>query len=336
MDLNNQRNILQKLIQGYRITQLIYIATKLNIADYLSSGPKSIVELAEKTKTEPSQLYKILRLLTTVEIFTEVDEKMFALSPLAEYLISNADNSLYDYALLSGNELYKAWGALNLVIQNEKSAFELANGLKYFDFIHSYQSTSESFNSSMSELTQSNIEEIIKNYDFSCSKKIIDVGGGTGCLLKSLLQNNPLAKGILYELDATIHDVQQKNLNTSFSAQCEFIAGDFLNSIPTGGDTYILKHILHNWPDHEARCILNNCRKSIIPGGKLLVIESISEYSNSDFIKWLDLNMCILFGAKERTLSEYDKLMIESNFLINRVIPTSSYFYIIECLPIIN
>lgn len=372
--------IFDMLTRAQLTSRAIYIVAKLRLADYLKDGPKSIQDLAEETKTHPDSLYRLLRMLSSIGIFAEtknegdeqqqqqVDQNIrrFELTPMASLIQSEAKNSIRNFALMFGLESFKnAIDDLLYSIQTGENSFKHANGLDMYEYLDRNQKEGQIFNSAMASLTSSVTPLISSMYDFSQFNTIIDIGGGQGMLLSSILKNNAKLYGVLFDLPYAIQSAKKlyarqsansnENVNHDISSRCKLLEGDFFKSIPTtAADGYIIKNVILNWDDRSAAIILKNClqamidttssivsenhdnRKNTTP--KLLIIDTIMPEGNEPFIgKFTDILMLALtHKGRIRTEEEFRKLLSSSGFDITGIIRSldpSNPFSIIEAIP---
>jgi hypothetical protein len=377
------------LARAQLTSQAIYIVAKLRIADYLKDGPKSVEQLAEQTKTHPDSLYRLLRMLSSIGIFAETKgdvgedgeqkqeqanqlkiRRRFELTPMASLLQSEAENSIRNFPLLFGLESFKkAIDDLLYSVQTGENSFKHANGLDMYEYFEQNQKEAQIFNSAMASLTYSQASFIYYMYDFSQFNTIIDIGGGQGMFLSSILKNNPNLHGILFDLPHAIQSAKKmytkesrnsKNINSDDNghdilSRCKLIEGDFLKSIPAvGADGYIIKNVILNWDDESAGIILKNCLQAMkdIPsssiinanqanretGPKLLIIDTIMPEGNEPFIgKFTDILMLALtHRGRIRTEAEFRKLLNNSGFEIANIIRSRdrvNFLSIIEAIP---
>jgi O-methyltransferase domain/Dimerisation domain len=370
--------IFDMLTRAQLTSRAIYIAAKLGLADYLKDGPKSVEDLAEETKTHPDSLYRLLRMLSSIGIFAEtkneddeqqqVDQNIrrFELTPMASLIQSEAKNSIRNFALMFGLESFKnAIDDLLYSIQTGENSFKHANGLDMYEYLDRNQKEGQIFNSAMASLTSSVTPLISSMYDFSQFNTIIDIGGGQGMLLSSILKDNAKLYGVLFDLPYAIQSAKKlyarqsansnENVNHDISSRCKLLEGDFFKSIPTtAADGYIIKNVILNWDDRSAAIILKNClhamidttssivseyqdnRKNTTP--KLLIIDTIMPEGNEPFIgKFTDILMLALtHKGRIRTEEEFRKLLSSSGFDITGIIRSldpSNPFSIIEAIP---
>jgi hypothetical protein len=327
---------LVQMLTGCWISQALYVAATLGIADLLREGPRSYEMLAEATQTHAGALYRILRALASLGVFAEDEERRFTLTPLAELLRSDAPGSLRAFAIMLGSrEHWRAWeGALHSVKTGEP-AFDHVFGMPLFQYFATHPESASVFDHGMTSRGAQDNSAILAAYDFSAAHKLVDVGGGHGTLLSSLLAAYPDARGVLFDLPHVIAAVRERLERQGETGRCEYVAGDFFAMVPSGGDCYLLKKVIHDWGDQQALQILTNCRKAISDAGRLLMIEPVVPPGNDPaFSKLLDLLMLVwTTGGRERTENEHAALLKLARFKSSRVVPTSAGVSIIEAIP---
>jgi ubiquinone/menaquinone biosynthesis C-methylase UbiE len=327
---------LRRLIVGYRLSQALHVAAKLGIADLLKNGPRSVDELAQVVGAHPASLYRVMRLLASEGIFAEAAPGTFKLTPLAAPLQSDAPGSLRARAVFDCEEAnWKAWGHLLHSVATGKPAFDCTHGTGLFEYLKKHAAAASSFNAMMMDQTAGWAQAVVEAYDFSDLGALVDVGGGYGGLLAAILAAQQSARGVLYDQPHVVADALPKLEAAGVATRCEIIGGDFFEDVPAGGDTYLLKHILHDWDEHRCGVILRNCRRAMPNGGRLLVIETLIPPGNEPtYGKYLDLNMLVLQRGRERTEAEYGKLLEATRFMLSRVIVTRSELSILEAMPV--
>jgi O-methyltransferase domain/Dimerisation domain len=330
------QQVMLQLISGFWISRGIYVAAKLGIPDLLASGPKSSQQLASATGTHARSLQRIMRALLSVGVFAEGPNGSFALNPISETLCTNVPGSVRWFAISElGEEHYPAWGDLMHSVKTGGIAFDHTFGMDIWEFFRTHPENAELFNNSMSMMTAMANEEILKNYDFSSIEKIVDVGGGHGGLITSILKANPSMCGVLFDAESVVKGARGKLDAAGLAERCETVAGDFFNAVPEGGHAYIMKWIIHDWDDERATTILKNCRKAMKPEGRVLVVDVVIPQSNEPhFGKFIDLNMLVMTGGLERTEEEFRQLLEASGLRLTRVVPTQTPFSIVESVPL--
>lgn len=325
--------VMMQMASGYWMTQLIYAAAKLGIADLLKSGPKSCEEIASATGTNPKSIYRVLRTLAGAGVFAETEHGHFTLTPLAASLQSGVPGSMRAMAVMFGEEQYQAWGNILYTLQTGESSFEHMYGVPMFKYFVDNPEPGEIYEEAMTSVSAAEKAEILKSYDFSYIKKLVEVGGGHGSFISSILLANPHMKGVLFDQPYVIegaHIIKDLGLED----RCEQIAGNFYESVPSGGDAYSLKHVLHGCSDEQSITVLKNCHKAMVDNGKLLIVERIVGSGPDSFLaKFLDVNMMLLVkGGCERTEAEYRNIIEASGFKVTRVVPSKSGTSVIESI----
>jgi len=320
-----------QIISGFWIARCVYVLAKLRLADLIKDGPKSIDDLAAATNTHAPSLFRVLRALASVGVVTQ-DGNRFGGTPLSDTVSSDAHGSIRAFAMTElGEEHYPAWGELLHSVQTGGIAFDKAFGEPIWEFFAKNPENAQIFNDAMSGLTAQANEALHAAYSFSGINKIMDVGGGHGGLITSILQKNPGMTGILFDAPEVIAGAKEKIETSDIADRCEMVAGNFFQSVPAGADTIILKWIIHDWNDEQSVSILKNCHRALPENGKLILVEAVvPETSEPHFSKFIDLNMLVITGGRERTEAEFRKLYEDSGFKLTRVVPTESPFSVIE------
>jgi hypothetical protein len=329
-----QPEALLKIISGFWISRLVYAIAKLGLADLMQDGPKSVEELAEATQTHAPSLFRVLRALASVGVVNN-EGNTFSLTPVSELLVTDAKGSFRWFAVSElGEEHFPAWGNLMHSLKTGEIAFNNLYGMSAWEFFRKNPAQAAIFNDSMSGVTAAANEAILAVLDFSVFNKIVDVGGGHGGLITSILKANPKLKGTLFDAPHVISGAREKVAAEGLTDRCEVISGDFFEAVPPGGDAYVLKWIIHDWHNELAIKILKNCRAQLPLNGKLILIDSVvPENDEPDFSKFIDINMMVMTGGKERTETEFRELLEASGLKFLRVIPTGVPTSIIEAEP---
>jgi SAM-dependent methyltransferase len=325
-----------QIISGFWISRSVYVIGKLGIPDLLQTGPKTAEELAAATNTDAPSLFRILRALVSVGVLKSAEGGRFAQTPLSETLVTDAPGSLRWFAISElGQEHYPAWGNLMHSVKTGEIAFDNFFGVDVWKYFQQNPEDAAVFNNSMSNMTAAVNDALTSLYDFSQFGKIVDVGGGHGGLITAILQKNPEVKGVLFDAPQVIEGAQSKIAATGLADRVETVAGDFFKSVPEGGDAYIMKWIIHDWDDEKSNAILRNCRKQMKANGKLILVDCVvPETDEPHFSKFIDLNMLVMTGGKERTQKEFAQLLTDAGFKLVRVIHTDLPTSIVEAEPV--
>jgi predicted O-methyltransferase YrrM len=318
------------------VTQLIHVAATLGVADFLRGGPKSCHELAAALGVDPEALYRVLRALASLGIFEETNPRRFALTAMAELLRSDVPGSLRGSAMLYGERWWwQACGELLHSVRTGQPAFDHIHGKTLFAYLNDAVEAAATFNDHQTGMTQQDAAAVVSAYDFREYARVVDVGGGHGALTAAILRACPSTTAVLFDQPAVIEGAKQRLRAEGVADRCTCIAGDFFESVPEGGDAYVLKDIVHDWDDDRAMTILRNCRRVMTharPGTtRVLVIEKVIPPGNASFPgKLTDITMLLVARGRERTAKEYEALLTEAGLALTRIVPTSSPASVIE------
>lgn len=321
---------LEYIWPGIIAAQAIYAAAKLGIADLLASGSKTIAELASESGADPPTLERLLRALVTLEMFAPTADGRFRNTPLSETLRSDYPNSQRDGALfLPAPFLWRPLGELYESVRTGEPAFPRIFGQSFFEYLGAHPADAAVFNAAMTQGVSWTTPALLAAYDFSRFKQLVDVGGGEGALLRNILAATPKLHGVLFDLPAAVAGSAEV-LTGDLAARCQVVGGNFFDSVPEGADAYLLKGVIHDWPDDDAARILRNTRRAMRPDATLLLIEGIVD-SASHPSGLLDLVMLVI-GGRERTEADFRSLVASAGFSLTRVIPAGASS-VIECHP---
>lgn len=320
-----------QMMSGYWVAQAVYVAAQLDLAGLLKDGPKPCDELAAATATHAPSLRRLLRALSGIGLFSEDASGRFSLTPLGATL-QDGPNSVRAMVLHLGESAsWQAWGELLHNIRTGETAFKRAHGMEVFPYYAQHTESNAVFNEAMTNYSEAVSAAVTQAYDFSSAGTIVDVGGGHGSLLAAVLKANPNSKGILFDLPPAVADAKERIETEGLTERCELRGGDFFESVPQGGDVYILKSIIHDWDDKRALAILKNIHQAMKTDGKLLLVETVIPPGNEPSpAKLGDLHMMVMTGGCERSRAEYDALFDAAGFKLVNVIPTESMVSIVE------
>ncbi len=326
--------VLFQMATGYWVSQAIYVAAKLGIADLLKDGPQSCVALATATGADAASLFRLMRALASVGIFSHVRRDCFALSRLAESLQTDTPGSLKAMVMTIGEIHYQACGNLLHSIQTGSPAFNNVFGRSLFDYLQHNAEAADTFNHGMTNLSSMLAYAVLMAYDFTGISSIVDIGGGEGRLLRKVLELNPEMRGAVLDMPATIETTTQDLDHKTCVGRCSYLAGDFFDSVPEGADAYLLCGAIHDWDDDRAVTILRNCRRAMAKSGRVLLVDMVvPEDDAACFSKLLDLNMLVMNGGRERTKAEFRTLLDAADYKLTRIVPTMAPQSVIEAVP---
>ncbi|NOT55387.1 MAG: methyltransferase domain-containing protein [Deltaproteobacteria bacterium] len=325
-----------QMVTGYYISQAIYVAAKLGIADRLTNGPRSSDELAHTTGAHAPSLHRLLRLLVSAGVFAEQEDGRFALTPIGSYLQTETPGSLRAVALQFTGPLHQqAWSALLHSVQTGETAFDHLFGMELFPYLVQHPEEAAVFNAAMTAFSTQVATAVVTTYDFAPFGTIVDVGGGQGALLRAILHATPTARGVLFDLPQVVTGAKEPIEAASLTERCTIVGGDFFESVPSDGDAYLLSGVIHDWDDERSIAILHNCHRVMRPQGKLLLVEAvvpvrIDRSLPSQFSVRGDVNMLVHTGGRNRTEAEYRALFEAAQFTLTRIIPTQGAVKILE------
>jgi O-methyltransferase/methyltransferase family protein len=320
---------LLEAMMGYRVTQAIHVAAKLRVPDMLVDGPRPSGTLARLTGTHPEALHRLLRALVNVGLFEELDDGRFALTPMGDLLRTGTPSSLRGAAVFFGHRWHwERWAGLaDSVMAGVPRRGVLAPGA-FSELAAEDPEAAAVLNEAMTSLTAPVNAAIAGMFDFSTIGTLVDVGGGHGALLSTVLLANPGLRGVLFDIPAVIDGAKPRMEAAGLMERCQLLGGDFFEKIPAGGDAYILKWIIHDWDDERSVTILRNCHSVMSDSGTLLLVERLmpervkSSAAPSQEPAFADLNMLVLTGGRERTEDEFRTLLDASGFVLTRIMPT--------------
>lgn len=320
------------LCNGVIITTCLSLAAELGIADLLKGSPLSSGELAQATSTHPRSLYRLLRLLSSVGIFSEPSPDRFALTPLGECLRTGVSGSMRSWLRMAGQVVrMQTFGEALHSIRTGEPVFRRTTGMEFFEYMAAHPEVGDIFNQAMNDFGQTVSAAVVQAYDFSRFGKIIDVGGGHGTLIAAILQRYPRMTGILFDSPHVAESARQPIISAGLAQRCEIVGGDFFKSLPPGCDAYLLRWIVHDWERSRALTILRVCRQAMKKTSRLLLVEAVIPAGSEPHPgKFVDFIMLTNHGGQERTEEEYSDLLQEAGFRLDKVMPTSSSMSIIE------
>lgn len=320
-----------QLASGYWVSQALYVAAKLGIADLLVGGPKTAAELSAECGASASALFRLLRALASMGIFAEREDQRFELTPLAQPLRTDAAESKRAMILMTGEEQYRAWGELLYSVTTGKKGFDRVFGQPIFEYLAERPEQAALFDAAMVSIHGRETPAMLEAYDFSTLGTLADLGGGNGSVLIAILQRHPHLRGILYDLPNVVGRAKQNIAAAQLTARCQALNGSFFENVPSGADAYLMRHIIHDWNDEQCLAILRNIHRAAPAGAKLLLVESVIRPGNDpDFAKLLDLTMLVIPGGQERTEDEYRRLLAAGGFELQRVVPTAAEVSLLE------
>jgi hypothetical protein len=323
-----------RLINGHRITGVLCAAARLGLADLLASGTLSAQELASATGCQPVPLYRLLRALASLGVFEETGEGYFRNTEASLLLRREAEPSLYGLACMTSMMHLYAWPEILHSLRTGRPAFNKVFGAGIFEYMKGQPEASEAFDRAMCGYTEVVAQAVLDAYDFTPYEHVIDVGGGAGALLKKILAHYPALRGTIYDLDHVVARSTESIQGTVWEERLGGIAGNFLEWVPDGADLYIIKIVLCDWQDDDAKRILSNVRKVLSKGKRLLIVDAILPPGNTPcFAKLSDINMMVITGGRERTEDEFRQLLAATGFEVVSVRFIHEWVGLLEAVP---
>ncbi len=314
-----------RTITAHHESSAVHVAAKLGVADLIKDTTRGHEELAELTGAQPDALLRLLRLLVTAGVLVEPEQARFALTPRGHHLRSDVPDSLHPVALMMASPRHQArWGELEDCVRNGRSVMERE---KHADpFAQMPEHMLEILGKAMTFFVTYTADAVVNTYDFAQFGTLVEVGAGRGILLSAILAANPKLKGVLFDLPYMVDHARARLADSDLLKRCELVTGDFFDSVPSGGDAYLLNNVIHDWSDRRSVEILANCRKAMREEAKLLIVETLYPAQFDDSIPSQiaarsDVNMLVNTGAKERSRADFAALVERSGFELRRILP---------------
>lgn len=318
------------------VGHLIYAAIDLGIADTLRDGPRTSAEIAALTSTQPGPIHRLMRSMAGFGLFRMDGAERFELTPLSEYLLSDHPSELSTIIRLTNHPInQQSWIALPHTLKTGETAFNHVFGMSVFDYYREHPEVGERFSQFLRHQFNQDVDAIAQAYPFADAQTFVDIGGGIGSLTIAILQAHPHLQGRIIDLEYTRAEAEAEIRAAGLAGRCEWQAGDFFADALPPADIYLLKHIIHDWDDQRGIAILSNCRRTMAPGSKLLLLESVFPSEAQPAISHIimDLVMLAIYGGQERTQAEYEQLLERAGLRLTRTVPVSPSITILEAEP---
>ena len=316
---------LRRMIFGLVVSQIVATVARLGLADELAEGPRSSDDLAQVTGADPDALARLLRASVALGLFREAGVGQVALSPPGEWLRSGPRSLRHLAVAMAAPAHWRSLERLPDVIVTGRSAPGDVLGMSLWEYYRHNPEERAAFASAMGDISAVVAEEVVAHYDVSRFERIVDVGGSQGILLARLLEANPRARGVLFDLPELVSEADRHLRRRGLADRVEIVGGDFFSDVPPGGDLYLLKHILHDWDDQHAARILERCRAAGGEGSVLLLVERLLGPGSDSVAYIADMLMLTMFGGRERTEREYQSLLEGAGYRLERVVPLSMF-----------
>ncbi len=318
--------LIRQIADGYNVSRCLHVVANLGVADALGESPATAADLAASVGADPGALGRVLRLLAAHGVFV-IDGEMISHSPASRVLRDDHPQSIRAFVRMLGLPLqWSLFGSLEHAVRTGQAAVSELDPDGFWAYLASHPEEARIFNAAMTDKARASIAAILANYDFSGFASVADIGGGAGHLLRAVLEAVPEARGVLFDLPYVIEEARDLA-----SSRLTLMAGDFFRDPLPRCDAYLLMDIIHDWPDQESAAILRAVRAAASPGAKILLIEYVvPDDPGPDWAKALDIRMLALFGGSQRTRAEFDALLRQEDFRLDRVIDTGDSLAIVE------
>jgi hypothetical protein len=319
---------MRMMVNGYQVSQALSVAASLRLSDLLADGPASGADLAAATGTHEGSLRRLLRALVALGVYDRNDDGRFVLTELGATLRHDVAGSVAAWAEFVGRPYYqRAWAGLADSVRTGENAFQRVHGTSVWAYRADRPDEQAIFDRAMTALSAPVADAVAAAYDFGRFATVIDIGGGGGFLLAAILRRHASAKGVLFDQPDVVAAAQPPD-------RCDVVGGDFFAAVPAGGDAYLLKSVIHDWPDDEAVAILRNCRRAMTGDAVLLLVEQLLDRApDPTRTAFSDLNMLVAPGGQERELAEYSRLLEAAGFRLGDAVPTGTDVFLIEGFP---
>jgi hypothetical protein len=304
------------VLAGTWLAQGCYALARLRIADAIGDRVADVDEVAETTGTDRTALLRLLRALALAGLLQQPEPGRFALTPASNLLRSDVEGSIYLNALLQGDEVYRAFAEITHTLRSGEPSFEKVFGVPFYEYLDVNPQAAHTFHESMSA---QRIPPGLESVDLSGIRTLVDVGGGTGALLATVLSRHPEMHGVLAELPEAVA-LARPHL-AGLGERISYAEGSFFEHVPAGGDAYVLCRVLHNWRDEAATALLRRIRDTMTSGGRLIVLEEFlpeggEAVSGAGIV---DLLMLVTLEGRDRTAAEYRGLVTAAGFTVTDV-----------------
>lgn len=329
--------VLYRLATAHYLSQAVYVAARLGIADHLADGPETHDALAKATATHAPSLRRVLRLLAAAGVLNEREDGRFELTPVGSFLKSGPGSFRAAAQLFGGPMVWQSWGDLLTTVRTGETALHRVFKTDSFAYFEEHPEEAAVFDEAMGSFTAMTAIAVAAAYDFSSMRKVVDVGGGQGALLAGILRANPELRGVVFDLPRLADGARRAIAASGVGDRLVFVGGDFFEAVPPGADAYVLKHVIHDWDDAKATRILRTCRAAMGPATKLLTVEGvypprIDGSPESEGAARNDVNMMVCTGGRQRSEAEFRALYAAAGLRLAQIVETG-FAAVIEGVP---
>jgi len=326
--------VMFQIMNGMWVSQIASAFAQLGVADFIAAGTRNAEHIAEECAANADALYRLCRAAATIGLCREVGPKEFALTPVGETLRAQVSGSMRDLVIAeTAPGHWLPWGRLAESVRRGGPMTQETLGMSAWEYYEKNAEEGQCFARGMGNLSAIASHDVASVYDVGDAKRIVDVGGSEGVLLRGFLGRAPAARGVLFDRPEIIDYARGAIAGSGFADRVELAGGDFFDEVPAGGDLYVLKTILHDWPDADCERILRNIHRAALPGSRLLLVEMlVPDEPQPSPVSLLDINMLVMLGGRERTASEFRAMLSSCGYEVERVLPTPGMFAAIEAL----
>jgi hypothetical protein len=324
--------VILQMLTGMWVSQILSAVAQLGVPDLISSGSRSITQLADGCKADATSLRRLLRAAATLGLVIETGPDELALTPLGETLRSGVPRSLRDFVMAeTAPGHWLPWGRLTDAVRTGGGMAKETLGMDPWDYYASNDEEGRCFARGMSNLSALASEDVARTYDPGEVQRIVDVGGSEGVLLRALLARVPAARGVLFDRADVIEGARHAVDDSGMAGRIDLVTGDFFTDMPAGCDLYLLKSILHDWPDDKCEAIVRRVHAAAAEGSRIVIVEMLlPDTPQPSPVTLMDMNMLVMLGGRERTAGEYRALLQRCGYEVSQVIPTGGMFSVIE------
>jgi hypothetical protein len=320
-----------QLLAGFQVSQALYATAKLGIPDQLVNGPRTADDLAAAIQADPTAVARLLRTLTAFGVVTGAETGQFALTDLGRTLVSDAPGSMRDLALMWMETHYGPFGGLVDTVRTGETAADVYYGMPFFDWLAGNPEQVTRFTGAMANLTDGMKAGALASYDFGDARRFVDVGGADGTLLAHVLTRLPEATGVVYDLPHVVGAVENVAKANDLADRLTGVGGDFFESVPSGGDTYLMSMILHDWDDARTQKILSNIAQAAPSGAHIRAFELVMPSGDEPHMaKMIDLTMLGMLSGRERDEAQLNSLFEVSGLRMDGIAHTGTPISVIE------
>lgn len=324
------------MLMGLWVSQILGTCARFGVADVIAAGTTSSAGIAARCEADAEAMYRLLRAGAAVGLFQEGTDRTFTLTPVGECIRTGVPGSVREFVVAeTAPGHWLPWGRLYDAVKRGQSVAAETLGMDAWDYYAAHPEEALWFARGMGNLSAMVSQDVGRVYDASDRKRIVDVGGSQGVLLGALMKQSDGSRGVLFDRPEVIAEARAAIGESGLAARIELVPGDFLVSVPPGGDLYLLKSILHDWPDEPCKAILRNVRSAAGPDARLLIVEMVvPDDPQPSPVALMDMNMLVMLNGRERTAGEFERLLEDTGFALVRVLPTGGMFSVLEARPV--